>query len=242
MTDGTTTGKPLRRVAVERPPSFGDYLQRLRTAGSALLVTGRTDEWVQRHASRKLLGHPHPGEDAEPRYRLAVAVDGTTAADEFLPTGSEMSSPAPRTIHGAVASTRGATTEAAGTVGRPGGTPASATLADDVVAAIDEFAAGGELAPGQLRVGTTSLLPILEREGVDAATEFCQQVGDAVRRHDGTAHFHCPLPDGDRQVGLLNEVVNARVELRQRNGDPVQCRWHTPYPGLTADTGWMDFG
>lgn len=243
MTDGTAHRTSLHRLSGERPSTFGEYLTRLKRAGSALLVTGETPTWVQQHASRKLLGKPRYDGDATPRQRLLVVLDGSVDPAPYFPSGATDAGPAPRVIQGESAP-RGAAATAA-----PDGAPTLPDaasfrgLAERVVETVSEIASdAGGVEPGALRLATTSLLPILEADGAPAASSFCETIGRAVRDDGGMAHFHCPLPDSSDVVRQLNRAVDARVELRQRDGNPVECRWNTPYPELTLNADWTDFG
>ncbi len=44
------------------------------------------------------------------------------------------------------------------------------------------------------------------------------------------AHYHLSVPDGATQSRDCRPPFDARIELRQRNGDHPDHRWHVPFP------------
>lgn len=227
-----------------RPETFREYLSRLKREGSALLVTGQTPEWVRRHASRQLFGASRTAESTGQRRRVVVGTDPGFDASAYLPTGTAPSDDNVRVVAvdsttRAAAGARDATQRADGAEGGSDLAALEGAVRESVAALVS---ADGEPAPGELRVGVTSLLPLVETHGQDAVVAFCESVGDDVRSHGGMAHAHYPLPDGDRGVQAFRPHVDARIELRQGGADPVECRWHTPYPELNIALDWVQFG
>ena len=220
-----------------RPSTFQEYLARLKRTGSGLLVTGETPEWVQQHASRQLFGTTRPHGDERPRRRLVVQTAQSFDAASYLPTGASLDDENVAVV-AASHVTRGAAAAsgASGTNSSPGGLSG---LTERVVAGIEGLAV--DVQPGELRVGVTSLLPLVETAGLASAVEFYDTVATAVREHAGMAHAHCPLPETDGRLDRFHSVVDGRVELRQEGTNPVQCRWETPYPELNTDQQWVDF-
>jgi hypothetical protein len=113
----------------------------------------------------------------------------------------------------------------------PSGSATEADL-DDIEAAlldaIDDAVGDDALDGGDLRVGVTSLLPLVARFGVEAVHDFCASVAAAVRARDGLVHFHYPLADAAARASQFADVADARVEL---DDEELSCRWHL----VTAD-------
>lgn len=228
----------------DRPETFREYLSRLKREGSALLVTGQTPEWVQRHASRQLFGTSRTDGSTGPRRRVVVGTDPGFDPDAYLPSGTGPSDDSVRVV-----TTDGGTRAAAGAAAPTPEVGATASASDldaletAVLEAVDAVVGAGEgPAPGELRVGVTSVLPLVESHGREAVVDLCASVGGHVRSAGGMAHVHFPRPDGDRTVQAFRPHVDARVELRQGGTDPVECRWHTPYPELNLAIDWVQFG
>lgn len=222
-----------------RPSSFEGYLAHLKQHGSGLLVTGETPEWVQQHASRQLFGTTLPTDDEHPRRRLVVRTDQAFDPAGYLPTGASVDDDHVEIV-AASRPTRAAAAAQSSVASGPTIDDDLTALASTVTDAIDDLATTVSQ-PGELRVGVTSILPLVETAGLAATVGFCDRVATAVRRHRGMAHIHCPLPDTDRELTRFRDVVDARVELRQEGTHPVQCRWHTPYPELNLHQQWVDF-
>lgn len=235
----TTRGEKRRG---ERPTTFREYLARLKRDGSGLLVTGETPEWVQQHASRQLFGTTRPGTDESPRRRIVVRTDPEFDPAGYLPTGTQVSDEHVRVVtHSRPTRSAAATTAPTDHAG-PVVADDLVTLTETVSETVADLATAGEpVEPAELRVGVTSVLPLVEANGLESVVEFCAEVADCVREYDGMAHVHCPLADTDQRLVEFRPHVDARVELRQQDSNPVQCRWHTPYPELNLELGWVDF-
>lgn len=225
------------------PASFRSFLSRLKSRGSGLLVTGENPGWVRQHASRQLFGTTRLHDGEPPRRRVVVTTDAATDPAKYLPTGTSVGDDLVRVVSHTSPTRSTAVASAPDASGGPSITDGTAELGTAVVEVVDSLAADdGGVAPGELRVGITSLRPLVEADGLDTVLDFCAEVAEAVRGHNGMAHFHYPLADADAAVDRLASPLDARVELRQEGGDPVQCRWHTPYPELHQDLGWVNFG
>lgn len=226
------------------PDTFRQFLSRLKQQGSGLLVTGETPTWVQQHASRQLFGAKRLQGDEPPRRRLVVRTSAGDDPAKYLPSGTDLDSDRVRVVsHNGSTRSAAAATSPGADVNGPTITDGPARLAETVVETIKEFTSTpGDVKPGELRVGVTSLRPLVEAEGMDAVLDFCNTVADAVRSYSGMAHFHYPAGETDALTINLSEQLDARIELRQGGGDPVQCRWHTPYPELNRELGWVNFG
>ncbi|WP_255197784.1 DUF7504 family protein [Halorarius litoreus] len=222
-----------------RPSSFEGYLAHLKQHGSGLLVTGETPEWVQQHASRQLFGTTLPTDGERPRRRLVVRTDQAFDPACYLPTGAQVGDNNVAVV-AASRPTRGATAAQSTATAGPTIDDDLTALTSAVTDAIDDLAAT-VTQPGELRVGVTSILPLVETAGLEAAVTLCDRIASATRRHDGMAHIHCPLADTDRTVEAFRTTADARVEIRQDGSHPVQCRWHTPYPELNLQQQWVDF-
>lgn len=226
------------------PTTFRRFLSRLKQRGSGLHVTGETPPWVRQHASRQLFGATRLRESEAPRRRVVVRTASEYDPAKYLPTGTQVNDDRVRVVSHAQP-TRSTAAVSSPTDGVTGPTidDGPSRLAEAAVEAVESLVAiDGGVEPGELRLGVTSLQPLVEVSGVDATLEFCTTVAEATRQHGGMAHFHYPTAGTDTLAARLDERMDARIELRQRDGDPVQCRWQTPYPELNRELGWVDFG
>lgn len=234
----------VRGSSERSPTTFRGFLSQLKQRGSGLLITGETPAWVRQHASRQLFGAVRLQGAEPPRRRIVVRTSKGTDPAKYLPTGTQVSDDLVRVVSHSrpIRSTATVTSPEAGVNG-PSITDGPDRLAESVVETIESLATvDGGVEPGELRLGATSLRPLVESYGEDGVLEFCETVANAVRSYCGMAHFQYPAADADRLIDLLTGQLDARIELRQQDCDPVQCRWHTPYPKLNSELGWVDFG
>lgn len=224
----------------EDTTAFTSRLADLKRHGAAVLVTGEAGEDARIAASRTLFGSTD-----ERRRRVMLCLGGDTGPDEYLPDGVSSGDADVRAIVDDATVRRPTNTlTAAGdsplfsadeTTASPITTPTpSGTEADldDIEAAlldaIDDAVGDDALGGGELRVGVTSLLPLVARFGVEAVHDFCASVAAAVRARDGLVHFHYPLADAAARASRFADVADARVEL---DDEELSCRWHL----VTAD-------
>jgi hypothetical protein len=207
-------------------------------------VTGETPAWVQQHASRKLFGATRLRADEPQRRRVVVRTDSAVDPAKYLPTGTEVDDELVRVVSHTPPTRSAAAAQPTGfDVAGPTISDSPDELAASVVETIESLVAvDGDVEAGELRLGVTSLRPLVETSGVDATVAFCTTVTEAVRSHGGMAHFHYPVGEVDALVLNLDDHLDARIDLRQDGGTPVQCRWYTPYPALNEELGWVDFG
>lgn len=225
--------------------AFTSRLAALKREGAAVLVTGETGADVRTAASRTLFGSVD-----ERRRRVVLCLGGDAGPDEYLPASVSSGDDDVRAIvddatvrrpTNTLTSTGESSLFAADETTASPITPTSpadseATLADIETAlldAIDDVVGADTLASGELRVGVTSLLPLVARFGVEAVHDFCASVAAAVRARDGLVHFHYPLADAAARASRFTSITDARVELE---GDEMACRWHLVAGGeeLTA--------
>jgi hypothetical protein len=235
------------------PVPFREYLHGLRADGAALLVTGETAPDVRTRASSRFFGAVD-----EPHHRVLVCLSGARRPSDYLPPlavpGAEGV-----VVLGTDDAARGATAAAvspdagpyriegeAVTPLSPSATPEARLSDDDPLAAIERallevleslVPRDGDPAPSRLRVGVTSLVPVLGRADADAVCSFCDSVADAVRARRGTVHFHLPLPDRAARARDLAAVADARVELRRTHR--VESLWHPPAYVGADDLDWL---
>lgn len=220
-----------------RRGSFSEQLSALEARGASILVTGDVDGAVHAAVGRELLGGPH-----ERRRRvLAFSDPGLASAENWLPTGT------PRdpdhlqlVVNGHTRSV--ATQGSAGADGDPdaGGGPwagvpdGSVTVIDDD--GLDTFGArvadaigrvtdwGPDVDAGELRVGVCTLVPLVERGGVQAVAKLTHLLSHQVRDARGRSFFHFPRAVDDEAVTQLRPWFDVMVELAD-DGTPRQ-RWH----------------
>lgn len=231
-----------RRGAGGNHDEFGRFLSELKHQGSALLVTGEVPPLVRAQALRQLLGVPN----ATPtRQRILVWVNTRIPLRKCLPTGvgptdeclrlvtvSELvrtgtatdASPSSPELPPSVSqvTTQSSTTTISLT---DGGLASVETAVSEAITECTEQA--GTTAPGMIRVGIASLHPLLDLTENDGVVDLCDAIRSEMHACSGMAHFHLPVPDHDPLVDAFEDVVDARIELRHRDGLVPEQRWHT---------------
>ncbi|WP_435197313.1 DUF7504 family protein [Natronomonas sp. EA1] len=212
---------------------FEQFLAALKRDGCALLVTGDEPALAREVASKRLFGTTRPDAETAPRKRLLLTTGKGECPAAYLPgelTGASEST--------TVVST---TTATRATVARP---PAedpeprslaavSAELHEALSALIDD-----EPRPSELRVGVTSIRPLLEEYGPRETRQFVSELAETVRGYRGMAHVHYPVADDSPAVETVEPVVDARIELRMRERASVELRWHTGDETLDDGLSW----
>lgn len=213
-----------RDRAEDRKTAFRERLQELKRSGSALLLTGDTTVSARAYASRAFFGQV---DEPVRRGRVLVQTAPDSFPEVFLPNevsprddGVRVFNLPTATSARSVSSTSYATSE-----------PQSAgsgleTVAQEVCECTTELLnIDGH---DSVRVGVTSLVPLLDCSNTEAVKAFLGTVGERVRDHSGMAHFHLPLPDDAPTVRDLAPVADARVELRTSENGTIESRWHLP--------------
>lgn len=225
MGDSTSPGGPPLRGA--SGDTFAALLDRLKRRGTSVLVVGDLSADLEQALSRRMMGHPE-----ESRYRLLSALKPIETPARWFPGDLDEDDQWVDVFeHGGLA--RDAVADAGDQSG-----PAS-TRAEDVVERVDDWvttvAREVDPAPGQIRVGVSSLDVLLEREGVGAPRTVAEGVHHAMRDHQGVAHLYFPRPRSSRVVQKITVWVDVVVEVRTNAGRPEQ-RWSVQD---TVETSWF---
>jgi hypothetical protein len=92
--------------------------------------------------------------------------------------------------------------------------------------------------PGELRVGVTSLQPLLDVAGAARVKEFCTLLAAKTRMWKGMAHVQYPGPATDETVTSIARHVDARIDLRTGPEGTVEWRWHTGDQAIDSSRSW----
>jgi hypothetical protein len=212
--------------------AFRAYLARLKRNGCGILLSGEAPERARIAASQQLFGSTDPD---VPRRRLLINTDPGIDPDAYLPASVHPGDDTVRVvqIQGQV---RGTTATAAS----PG--PRLSVL-DQLEADIDDAFADlvrtETPAPGELRVGITTVQPLIELAGLQRVEECCTLLVAKARTWDGMVHFHAPMPPTDERVSTLEQHVDARVDLRIGPEEDVEWLWHTGKPEIDSSLSWI---
>ena len=213
---------------------FTEKLSQLKRQGASVLVAGSVRAEQRRDVCQRLLGEA----TVQPRRRVLVSTTGTGHDTSHLvddeTTTAETLTRVSYATHSrsAAASDTGpqphSADSAATTVSTEESPITTATLADLGIAissAIEEFEdeASG-LAPGELRVGIDSLVPLLEEYGAERVFKFVHLTNGRTRDADGMIHYHLPMDRDSDVVSVLTPLFDVVVELRDQNGT-FQERW-----------------
>jgi len=217
----------------DSPSEFDAVLRQLKRDGCHLLVTGDVDGEVAGRATRRLLGDPN-----RERERVLAVTDATADhVDHCLPAGVRRTDP-DVWVADPTGSQRSVPADAAD-VELPADCAdrsALGRLRAELVQAVGFFDdVRNGLSPAELRVGVTSVTPLLDAHDRGTVGRFLRAVGAIVRGVDGMAHAHLSLPDDHPTVDDLSPLFDARIELRRREGLVPEQRWHVPKHDITSD-------
>lgn len=209
----------------EDDSDLGAVLDELKSAGCAVLVTGTASEACEA-ASRRLFGDP-----SQRRRRVLVTHETGPDADRWLPEGVSVTDADTELLSPPLVDR--------GTASRPvGDTPAvDATEGlDSLRTNLSDIISGYQsdrLDPGEVRVGITSADALASKYGRDELLLFVRTATALVRGVRGLGHLQLGQSlDGDL-VSLLDDLFDARVDVRQQPGLPAEQRWHVPGYGTT---------
>ena len=213
---------------------FREALTSLKRDGCNLLVTGTVAEDATEAATRTLLGAP----DADRKRIVALAESTERGVGDRLPVGVDSAGPNvwlvdQRTHQRSVPK---AVQENDVTLPSADDGNELARLREEIIVAIDYFERRDDgLDPSELRLSVSSLGWLTHECDADAVAKFVRSVGAMVRGVHGMAHYHLPRPDDADLVERLAPLFDARIELRQREGLPIEQRWHLMEDEQTTD-------
>lgn len=209
--------------------TFAALLDRLKRRGTSVLVTGDLSADLERILSRRMMGHPD-----ESRYRLLSTLKPLDSPKRWF-SGSV--TPDDEWVD--VVDHCGLARDVVAEPDDGASVDAPSTLADDVVATVDEWMTSVEREadpdPGEIRVGVTPLDILLEREGIDAPRTVAERVHRLMRDHAGVAHLYLPQQRSSHVVQQITVWVDVVVEVRTNGGRPEQ-RWSVQD---TVETSWF---
>lgn len=211
---------------------FHEYLAGLKQSGSGLLVTGEASEEARIAVSRKLFGSP----TAEtPRRRILITTDSGIEPEAYLPDDVSPSDDNVRVIEWG-----GQIRGAAATVQSPNRhTSILDHLETETDTAFSELLRTDSPVPGALRVGVTSLQPLIDVAGVTRVEEFCTLLVTKTRLWKGMVHVHYPGPASTESGSRISRHMDARIHLRSRPEQPVEWRWQTGNSEIDQSLSWM---
>lgn len=214
---------------------FADFLEDLKNNGCGLLITGDETSRTRAKATQRLLGESDPSDETLPRRRILVTTNDSVQPGDYLPDGVSPEDDTVRIVSPGGFS-RGAT--AASTPSERQQSPL-VDLENQIDFAISDLLREDAPDPGVFRVGVTSLLPIIESVGESPVEEFIAGLLARVRSWNGMVHFHYPVPDPDALHSQFNDVIDARIRLRNRGNRNPEWLWHTNNPIIDFSVTWI---
>lgn len=205
---------------------FTRALASLKRHGSNILLVGDPDRAAHLGACSRLLG-----EDDATRRRCVAFTDSDRDAGARLPDGDgdatviDYASPTRSTA------TAGATAQSGEVVDARTLDELATAIADD----IDDAATHGDLEPAEFRLCVDSLRPIVDEYTEQEVFRVLHGLTRDVRRVNGMAHFHLPVPYEDTTVRRFAPLFEATVEVR--TAPELQQRWHLTEGEVTTD--WL---
>jgi hypothetical protein len=212
----------------EDDSDLGTVLDDLKSAGCALLVTG-TEMEACLATSRRLFGDP-----SQRRRRVLVTHETGPDADRWLPAGVSVTDDDTELLSPSLVD-RGTASRSGDADDSPTPDPSAAGLGrlrtdlSDVISGYQS----DRLEPGEVRVGITSADALASRYGRDELLAFVRTATALIRGVRGMGHLQLGQSlDGDL-VPLLEDLFDARVDVRKQPGLPAEQRWHVPDYGTT---------
>ncbi|MCU4925590.1 hypothetical protein OB905_06260 [Halobacteria archaeon AArc-dxtr1] len=205
---------------------IGDQLADLKGDGCNLLVTGNVTQDVTYHATRTLFGASQEGRD-----RILACTDLEPGANHYLRTGfdADPSVVSANSLHRSVTVTD---PTQPGTPPDRALRPFRARVCGRVADAVE---ARESVGAGQLRLGVLTLRPIVERFERDEGRRFLRVLTTLVDGASGIGHYHLPVADDDALVETYDDLFDARIELRNREGALPEHRWYLPETNQPTD-------
>lgn len=235
------------RSETDLQDDFADELTRLKREGASVLIVGSVRDDHRRNVSRRLFGT-----NSTDRRRILVSTTGTgTDLERQVGAVVPASSSAPLVVITYEASARSVATQS------PSGGPPPVestptthpdhiepTRASDlgdvglaVSEAIEQFDRDANgLNPSAVRIGVDSLLPLLETAGRETVFTLIHLINHRAKTASGMVHYHLPVAPSTRDVSVFRPLCDLIVELRDRNGVPME-RWTTISGDATS--GWI---
>ena len=230
------------------PQTLSGFLKGLKDSGCALLITGDTDPETRVAVSRELFGVSESElESNEPhRKRILVKTEQRVRSQQYLP-GDVTGEATTCSVLDAADVDRSSTAVDSQSSDVDSPRRAGSTGLDGVAETVEQQI--GELlestvgpAPGELRVGCTSLVSLEKRFAQDEVEAFAESLAQIARRNRGMCHLHYPAADASHPVRRLSTAVNARLELTTV-GNRIYVTWHTPYEnveGADQPIDWIE--
>lgn len=209
----------------DRTAEFTRALASLKRRGSNLLIVGAADHDAHLGACTRLLGAT-----GDSRTRLFAFTDRDRSITERLP-----GDPDAATVVDYASPTRSAAVAESGETPTGADARTLSELGAAISEAIDDIAANESLDPADFRFCLDSLRPLVDEYTEREVFRFLHGVTRDVRRVDGMAHYHLPVPIDDRAVRMLEPLFDAKVELRV--APDLQQRWHLHESDLSTD--WL---
>lgn len=215
------------------PTFYATTLQRLKSEGCALLVTGDVPPRDLRAATRALFGAP-----GESRRRVLALTDPAIGEPaDVLPVSAH-----PMNEHVNVVDYRDRARDASEAAH---GSSPFASPNDDILDTIhlETSQALADQTPvdptgGQVRLSVSSLPPLLSRADLERVERFVRATATQVRGVRGMAHYLLPVEEDAGWVDALSPVFDARIELRSQADGPPEHRWHLS--GRERTSAWLD--
>lgn len=239
----------LRQVpGMSSPQTLSGFLNGLKDSGCALLVTGDTDPETRAAVSEKLFGVPESELEAnEPhRKRVLIKTEQRLRSQQYLPadvTGEAATCAVLDTADMDRSSTAVDSPSSDLDSSRRAGSTGLGEVAETVEQQIRELLESTVgPAPGELRVGCTSLIALEKRFEQDEVEGFAESLAQSARRNRGMCHLHYPAADASHPVRRLSTAVNARLEITTV-GNRIYVTWHTPYEnvdGADQPIDWIE--
>ncbi len=218
--------------------SFTRKLSELKRQGVSVLVVGSVNSDHLRETSRRLLGHA----TERPRRRVFVSTAGASRdrilVSDATPAAELRVVQYETETRSAVSQTPTQNSHTSPAVDDDELTASGlADLGIAISSAIHSFETNADaFEPGELRVGTDSLLPLLDDYSIEQVFKFVHLTNGRVTDFDGMVHHQLPVERDADVVNVLAPLFDVLVELREQNGT-LQERWSLSDSGHCS--GWL---
>lgn len=197
---------------------FRKSLLQLKEEGCRILVTGDVGTSIRARRSRQLFG------EAENRHRILASTNlGENEIVEHLPGEHPLQSDAEVIRLNDIRSMSVAETYS--TSSHLGASNEFAAFQWRIIDAIARHRVDHAPAPAELRVGVTTLAPLIDEYSTETIREFVHLIGKETVESRGMAHFSLGLDARRPIASSLLPLMDIHVQLRRQGNDSPEHRW-----------------
>lgn len=226
-----------RSLDLDEPPDGIDaYIDALNRQGGSILTTGGLSPRVVADVSRELFGSVGIADGTPLRRRIILQTHTTIPAERYLPDGVETGSPLAKAITVPGADRTSVDLQQSSDTSPFAPDRLSSGFPDEleqtltaVSAAITELLDPVENPePGEIRLVSTDIAPLLRRFDVTAVETFIERLTALVRQHRGLAFVFLVTPSRWNWKENIVPHMEGELEVFALKGGETHMKWQFP--------------